>query len=705
MIQRISLWHTISQPMFDRHVLDALRRLLAGFILFVTAGIAPAATPALQLEVSLEPASSQFEAVAVVQPTRRDFRFVLHESLVIRSAEVAGKPLKFVSLGRDEGFQMWRIQLPAGSDAVRISYGGPLKPLQNGRDHRSVLRAMPPMASANGSFLPSSSGWYPQPSPMFNFRVKLSLPADQRALVAGRLLDETLPEGNNGRYRATFEFAQLTDGIDLMAGPWRVREKLLPKDAKTGTPALRLRTYFPADLDAETGLAEAYLEDSRRYIERYSSEIGAYPYSEFSVVASPLPTGFGMPTLTYIGADVLRLPFIRATSLGHEILHNWWGNGVYVNYEQGNWSEGLTTFMADYAFKETAANDTSRDMRLGWLRDFSALSNEARQPLREFRGRTHSASAAVGYGKAAMLFVMLRDQIGEKAFRQGIRDFWAKNQFRVASWQELQIAFESASGRDLKAFFAGWLDASGAPKLEARDAQLKPTGHRYQLDLVIKQQGTPLVSRLPIELSAGSKRETRWVSVKQASEKVSVDLDFRPQTLRIDPDIRLWRQLDAQEMPPILRQWLGAPAPRLVIAASGGAADAATTLAQRFFEAKPQNLSGAALAGSLGSGGPIMIIGTHNEVAASLAAAGLPARPAELSTRGTAQVWTLLRPTGAPVAVVSADDAKALEALARPLPHYGGQSWLVFAGSKSVDRGTWPVSGVAVAIKESAPGK
>jgi aminopeptidase N len=304
-----------------------------------------------------------------------------------------------------------------------------------------------------------------------------------------------------------------------------------------------------------------------------------------------------------------------------------------------------------------------------------------------------------------MLFVMLRDQIGEKAFRQGIRDFWAKNQFRVASWQELQIAFEGASGRDLKAFFAGWLDASGAPKLEARDALLKPTGNRYQLDLVIEQQGTPLVSRLPIELSAGSKRETRWVSVKQASEKVSVDLDFRPQTLRIDPDIRLWRQLDAQEMPPILRQWLGAPAPRLVIAASGGAADAATTLAQRFFEAKPQNLSGAALAGSLASGGPIMIIGTHSEVAASLAAAGLPARPAELSTRGTAQVWTLLRPSGAPVAVVSANDAKALEALARPLPHYGGQSWLVFAGSKSVDRGTWPVSGVAVAIKESAPGR
>lgn len=70
------------------------------------------------------------------------------------------------------------------------------------------------------------------------------------------------------------------------------------------------------------------------------------------VVASPLPTGFGMPKLTYLGADVLRLPFIRKTSLGHEILHNWWRNGVYVDYTRGNWSEGLTTFMADYAYKE-----------------------------------------------------------------------------------------------------------------------------------------------------------------------------------------------------------------------------------------------------------------------------------------------------------------------------------------------------------------
>jgi aminopeptidase N len=88
--------------------------------------------------------------------------------------------------------------------------------------------------------------------------------------------------------------------------------------------------------------------------------IGAYPFSGFSVVASPLPTGFGMPTLTYLGAEVLKLPFIRATSLGHEILHNWWGNGVLVDYASGNWAEGLTTFMADYAYKERIGRRRAR---------------------------------------------------------------------------------------------------------------------------------------------------------------------------------------------------------------------------------------------------------------------------------------------------------------------------------------------------------
>jgi hypothetical protein len=84
------------------------------------------------------------------------------------------------------------------------------------------------------------------------------------------------------------------------------------------------------------------------------------------------------------------------------------------------------------------------------------------------------------------------------------------------------------------------------------------------------------------------------------------------------------------------------------------------------------------------------VIGIGPAVAEALASAGLPRTPPSLAGRGTARVWTGRRPDGAPLLVVEADDARALQALARPLPHYRRESYLVFEGGQAVDRGTWP---------------
>jgi hypothetical protein len=54
-----------------------------------------------------------------------------------------------------------------------------------------------------------------------------------------------------------------------------------------------------------------------------------------------------MPSFTLLGSRVIRLPFILYSSYPHEILHNWWGNSVYVDYARGNWSEGLTSYLAE----------------------------------------------------------------------------------------------------------------------------------------------------------------------------------------------------------------------------------------------------------------------------------------------------------------------------------------------------------------------
>ncbi len=605
-----------------------------------------AAAPDVALDLRLDPATREFSAVAELWRPPRNYQFTPHPSLTVRRVE------------------------KERSGLMRIEYGGTLPPLDRNIDFRGVLQALPPMASPEGSYLGAASGWYPQPRQLVSYRVHLRIDGRQKALVPGKLASETTQADF---YEATFEYEGRADGIDLMAGPYEVREKFMQlEDGRR----VRLRTYFFADL---APLAEAYLDDSARYIERYSKAIGPYPFFEFSVVASPLPSGFGMPTLTYIGAQVLKLPFIRATSLGHEVLHNWWGNGVLVDYARGNWSEGLTTFMADYAYKEAESPQAARDARLQWLRDLAAVPASAQRPLLEFRSRTHGADAVVGYGKSAMLFFMLRDLIGEEAFATGIRRFWVENSFRLASWLELMDAFQNSSGRDLDAFFEQWLTRAGAPAVRISSA--RAVGKEVQLNLT---QSTPAYAlRLPVEFVFDNRSETRWVEIDREKQTANVQLTETPREVRLDPELRVWRFLEREELPPILRQWIIAKSPALMRVSSVGKA-----LAERFFESPFHEVKRP-------DGEPLLIIGLHADVDAALKRLNLPSRPAEVAGKGTAQVWTI---KGSNVAVISAKDERSLEALSRPLPHYGSQSWLAFDGARVLERGAWPPAPRAVPV-------
>ena len=641
----------------------------------------------LDLQIELDPASRRLSAIAeLIAPA--DFTFALNDTLSVRSATVNGLSALVSSTAAGDR-RLWRIAGQAGAK-LRIEYGGTLPALDAALDHRAVLRTLAPMASENGSFLPSGAAWYPQPPGVFSYTVRIAVPAAQRALVPGRLVEERAPAHGDGQYVARFEFAQAAEGIDLMAGPYVVREKVVPRE---GARPLRLRTYFYRDLDA---LAQGYLEDSARYIEQYSHLIGAYPFDEFSVVASPLPTGFGMPGLTYIGARVLKLPFIRRTSLGHEVLHNWWGNGVYVDYPRGNWSEGLTTFMADYAYREQDSLPGAREMRLGWLRDFASIPPGRDIPLSAFHSRTHGAAAASGYGKAAMVFFMLREAIGEEAFTSGVRRFWETRQFRRSSWHDLQDAFEESSGRPLGAFFEQWVQRAGAPGITVREAQARSANGKTTLTLTIEQAAPAYVLDVPLAVVAGGKAEMRRARVDGMRQVVALELDFVPEGVRVDPDLRVWRALEPAELPPILRQWIIARAPRLLIAASEPAARrAAESVARGFFEIPPR------VSDTIGEAREsVLLIGLHGEVDAALARLRLPARPAPVaSSGGSAQVWTVENdPRRAPVAVISARDADALKAVSRPLPHYGGQSYLVFDGPRVIARGVWAAGSALVPV-------
>lgn len=670
-----------------RAVSGSARLGLAVMLLWWCACASAAQWPHYDLQVRLDPETRTLSVRTVIDlPDARPRALRLADGYRVTRALLDGKsiePRRDAANARD-GMLVFDLRPQQGAaHRIEIDYDGTLAPLADA-DQRDTLGGLPAMASPRGSYLPAGSGWTPQlDDTMFTYRVAVQLPAGQRAVVPGRLVEETDDAAGT---RAIFAFTPPTDGIELMAAPYAVNERRMRIDARE----IRLRTYFHPEIAA---LSADYLDSVEAYVRRYDAAIGAYPFTEFSVVSSPLPTGFGMPGLTYLGVDVLRLPFIRATSLGHEVLHNWWGNGVYADYRSGNWAEGLTTFMADYAYKEDAGASAALDMRLDWLRDFAAVPAGQDTPLRTFTSRTHGTSQIVGYNKAAFVFFMLRDAIGERAFTDALRAFWSANRFAVASWDTLRTAFESASGRDLRAFFTPWLERSGAPRVALDAATATPTGARVTLT----QSRPTYVLQVPLRFATDSGTLTRVVTLDDERRQIDVDLPAPAREVALDPELRLFRVLGANEAPPILRNvMVDAKTQLLVVSDDADFASAARALAAKVLDGAGNGEPASQPAA------PLLLIVEEAMLSSALARHMLPPPPPEVSSAGTARVWVTRSSSGRVAAIVAARDAASVKALERGLPHYGRQGWLVFDGARVTQRGAGAANAQRLQV-EAAP--
>jgi hypothetical protein len=92
--------------------------------------------------------------------------------------------------------------------------------------------------------------------------------------------------------------------------------------------------------------------------------------------------------------------------------------------------------------------------------------------------------------------------------------------------------------------------------------------------------------------------------------------------------MRVWRRLEASQLPPILRQWMAASAPQLInVARAPEESLAVNALSERIFETKPKSLAPEQLATALKGKNPLLLAGTHAEIDQALASAGLPAPP------------------------------------------------------------------------------
>ncbi len=406
--------------------------------------------------------------------------------------------------------------------------------------------------TADGTYLGSDAGWYPTSITQPEKRgVTVTAPAGTEAITAGRRLFRRTEAGVT---TSAWEEEHPVERLSLSAGPYVVQEKIF-----AGIP---LYTYFYPE---NASLADRYLDASAEYIRFYAEKFGPYLFEKFAVVENFFPTGYGFPSYTLIGGSVIRLPFILTTSLPHEIAHCWWGNGVLVDSRGGNWSEGLATYVADHLMEERKSSRNGRDYRFRILADYASLVGPGDEfPLRQFLGRVDSPSRAIGYGKAAMLFHMVRKRIGDEAFFGALREIAREKRYAAVSWEDFARAFCKRSGSDISPFMAPWLDLAGGPRLALAGVTRNEEGSGgWRVTGKVRKEGAyPLVVTVRIE--ARGKAYDRTFDLSGDETEFSIKLSAPPSRVLLDPEIDLFRILSQAELPATVNRIKGSRALTLV---------------------------------------------------------------------------------------------------------------------------------------------
>ena len=148
---------------------------------------------------------------------------------------------------------------------------------------------------------------------------------------------------------------------------------------------------------------------------------------------------------------------------------------------QGNWSEGLTAYLADQRIKQQVGEGA--EYRRSTLQQYATFVGQQEDfPLTQFRSRHDAATQAIGYGKSLMLFHMLHQQVGDKAFFAGLQQFYQTYRFRPATFGNLLDSLHAD-----KAFRQDWLEDTGAPSLSIQSQTLTQQGADYHLQLTLHQ--------------------------------------------------------------------------------------------------------------------------------------------------------------------------------------------------------------------------
>ena len=627
-----------------------------------------------ELHVKLQPEQARISVRDNVQfPMNTESAvFSLRSSLTVNAPGVELEMLGDTTEGRVRHYRINR--LPADGK-VQLHYQGNIS-----SDGTKGTFDMPEsVLSPDGVYLDGGSAWLPRFDNYlwYTFKLHVEAPADWEIVSQGRR--------QHLQNNFIFDMMHPQDNVYLVGGPYKRYSQV--------HDGIEIAAYL---YEADATLASNYLQASAEYLSLYSDWIGPYPYTKFEIVENRWQTGFGMPSFTLLGSRVIRLPFILYTSLPHEILHNWWGNGVFVDFAKGNWSEGLTAYMADHFNDEQKGKD--KEYRRKALERYANYAAEGRDiALADFSSRHDEASQAVGYSKSMMLFHMMRKQAGDDLFKENIRLLWQRYQFKPVGFSDVIRELFAGNDDDYKAFVEQWLNQPGAPEITLGEVAVNKLSDGYALRLEVnqKQPGPGYKMQVPLEvtLEGNEQLQREQIMLSEKHNVVTLNYKQRPQGVVLDPDYDVFRLLHPGERPASMGRLFGAEKQLMVLPANATAEQnrawqqLAAAWQKRYKNVELVNDSAVK---NLPEDTAVWLLGWQNALLEenlprfSAASQQLSADIAKIgnqhfNAKEHAVVLLDADNSRTPLGFIGADDAEVVALMARKLPHYSSYGVLAFS--------------------------
>ncbi len=303
----------------------------------------------------------------------------------------------------------------------------------------------------------------------------------------------------------------------------------------------------------------------------YSDKLGVeYPWQKYNqIVGRDYVSGAMENTTTTLHQESAYQNFRQLsdensweTVICHELFHQWFGDLVTTE----SWSNiTVNESMADYS--QTLWMEYKHGKDAGDRENFNGLQNYLQDPasakknlVRFYYADKEDVFDLVSYQKGGRVLHMLRNYVGDDAFFKSLNNYLTTNKFRNGESDQMRLAFEEVTGRDLNWFWNQWYFGSGHPIVKIDYAYDDAAG---KATVTIEQtQKTDKVFRLPLAIDvyngAAKKRYTVWLEDKKQS--FSFSYTQRPDLINVDADkVMLWEKTDNKTSADFIHQWKFAP--------------------------------------------------------------------------------------------------------------------------------------------------